>query len=107
MNAAQAFIAFLRCEATQAEKRAKSLRATAATIEANSRDGRMHAVVRVALSNDSLNLISRIIWLCDLIQPVERRESTRNPKGHRRPTLFSFMVGPVRGRDVQCARSID
>jgi len=35
MNSAQAFIAFLRCEATQAEERAKSLRATAATIEAN------------------------------------------------------------------------
>ena len=32
---AQAFIAFLRCEATQAEERAKSLRATAAAIEAN------------------------------------------------------------------------
>ena len=39
MNAAQAFIAFLRCEATQAEERAKSLRATAATIEANSVEG--------------------------------------------------------------------
>ena len=32
---AQAFIAFLHCEATQAEERAKSLRATAAAIEAN------------------------------------------------------------------------
>ena len=40
MNAAQAFIAFLRCEATQAEERAKSLRATAATIEANSVEGK-------------------------------------------------------------------
>ena len=39
MNAAQAFIAFLRCEANQAEERAKSLRATAATIEANSAEG--------------------------------------------------------------------
>ena len=35
MNAAQAFIAFLKCEATNAEERAKSLRATAAAIEAN------------------------------------------------------------------------
>jgi hypothetical protein len=34
-GAAQAFIAFLRCEATQADERAKSLRATAAAIEAN------------------------------------------------------------------------
>lgn len=32
---AQAFIAFLRCEATQAEERGKALRATAAAIEAN------------------------------------------------------------------------
>lgn len=37
--AAQAFIAFLRCEAQQAEERAKSLRATAATIEANNLGG--------------------------------------------------------------------
>ena len=36
---AQAFIAFLRCEAIQAEERAKSLRATAAAIEANNLDG--------------------------------------------------------------------
>lgn len=36
MNGAQAFIAFLRCEANQAEERARSLRATATTIEANS-----------------------------------------------------------------------
>ena len=39
LNAAQALIAFLHCEATQAEQRAKSLRATAATIEANSNEG--------------------------------------------------------------------
>mmetsp|Transcript_21458 Transcript_21458/g.25893 ORF Transcript_21458/g.25893 Transcript_21458/m.25893 type:complete len:178 (-) Transcript_21458:65-598(-) len=32
---AQAFIAFLRCEANQAEERGKALRATAAAIEAN------------------------------------------------------------------------
>jgi hypothetical protein len=38
-GAAQAFIAFLRCEATQAEERAKSLRATAAAIEANNLEG--------------------------------------------------------------------
>lgn len=38
-DAAQAFIAFLRCEATQAEERAKSLRATAAAIEANNLKG--------------------------------------------------------------------
>ena len=37
--AVQAFIAFLRCEAQQAEERAKSLRTTAATIEANSLEG--------------------------------------------------------------------
>jgi hypothetical protein len=35
MNAAQAFIAYLRCEARQAEERAKSLRATAAAIQSN------------------------------------------------------------------------
>eukprot|EP00536_Pseudo-nitzschia_multiseries_P001725 jgi/Psemu1/300952/fgenesh1_kg.22_\ len=35
-DVAKAFISFLRCEAQQAEDRAKSLRATAATIEANS-----------------------------------------------------------------------
>lgn len=39
MNAAQAFIAFLRCEANQAEERGKQLRATAAAIEANSTEG--------------------------------------------------------------------
>ena len=39
-GAAQAFIAFLRCEAKQSEERAKSLRATAATIEANNVDGK-------------------------------------------------------------------
>ncbi len=38
--AVQAFIAFLRCEAQQAEERAKSLRATAAAIEANTLEGR-------------------------------------------------------------------
>lgn len=38
--ATHAFIAFLRCEAQQAEERAKSLRATAATIEANSLEGK-------------------------------------------------------------------
>ena len=38
-GAAQAFIAFLRCEATQSEERAKSLRATAAAIEANNLEG--------------------------------------------------------------------
>lgn len=38
-NAAQAFIAFLRCEATQAYERAKNLRATAAAIEANNIEG--------------------------------------------------------------------
>jgi hypothetical protein len=38
-GAAQAFIAFLRCEAIQAEERAKSLRATAAAIEANNLEG--------------------------------------------------------------------
>lgn len=37
--AAQAFIAFLRCEAQQAEDRAKSLRNTAAAIEANTLEG--------------------------------------------------------------------
>lgn len=37
--AAQAFIAFLRCEAQQAEDRAKSLRTTAAAIEANNLEG--------------------------------------------------------------------
>lgn len=37
MNAAQAFIAFLLTEAKQAEERAKSLRATANSIEANER----------------------------------------------------------------------
>lgn len=36
MNAAiQAWISYLRCEANAAEERAKSLRATAAVIEAN------------------------------------------------------------------------
>ncbi|CAB9499623.1 expressed unknown protein [Seminavis robusta] len=40
MESAQAFIAFLRCEAKQAEERAKSLRATALIIEANSQEGR-------------------------------------------------------------------
>ena len=34
-SAAHAFIAFLKCEANNAEERAKSLRATAAVIEAN------------------------------------------------------------------------
>jgi hypothetical protein len=38
-NAAQAFIAFLRCEAIQSEERARSLRATAAAIEANNLEG--------------------------------------------------------------------
>jgi hypothetical protein len=36
---AQAFIAFLRTEAQQAEDRARSLRATAAAIEANAYNG--------------------------------------------------------------------
>lgn len=40
MNAAQAFIAFLRVEATNAEDRARSLRATAASIEANAHEGK-------------------------------------------------------------------
>ena len=34
-SSVQAFIAFLKTEAQQAEERARSLRATAATIEAN------------------------------------------------------------------------
>ena len=38
-SAAQAFIAFLRCEATQSDERARSLRATAAAIEANNLEG--------------------------------------------------------------------
>jgi len=44
MNAAQAFIAFLKCEASQAEERAKSLRATAAAIEANAHGGKMNRI---------------------------------------------------------------
>ena len=39
MEVAQAFIAFLNCEAQQAEARARSLRATAASIEAHSAEG--------------------------------------------------------------------
>ena len=38
-DAAKAFISFLRCEAKQAEDRARSLRATAAIIEANNLEG--------------------------------------------------------------------
>ena len=34
-DAARAFVSFLLCEAKQAEDKARSLRATAATIEAN------------------------------------------------------------------------
>ena len=44
MNAAQAFIAFLKCEATQAEERAQQLRATAAAIEANAHEGKMKCI---------------------------------------------------------------
>ena len=51
MNAAQAFIAFLHCEATQAEERAKSLRATAATIEANSNEGQYTQKDEASFSN--------------------------------------------------------
>lgn len=40
-DAARAFISFLLCEAKQAEERAKSLRATAATIEAKNFEGEM------------------------------------------------------------------
>jgi hypothetical protein len=39
-NAAQAFIAFLRVEASSSEDRARSLRATAAAIEANAHEGK-------------------------------------------------------------------
>ena len=45
-GAAQAFIAFLRCEAIQSEERAKSLRATAAAIEANNLEGRCFPFIR-------------------------------------------------------------
>ena len=37
-SSVHAFIAFLNCEASQAEERAKSLRNTAAVIEANNKD---------------------------------------------------------------------
>ena len=38
-DAAKAFVSFLRCEAKQAEDRARSLRSTAAIIEANNLEG--------------------------------------------------------------------
>jgi hypothetical protein len=49
-GAAQAFIAFLRCEAAQAEGRAKSLRATAAAIESNNLGGESQRSLHCPLS---------------------------------------------------------
>ena len=58
-GAAQAFIAFLRCEATQSEERAKSLRATAAAIEANNLEGVCASKVRTSCDRLSLESVSR------------------------------------------------
>jgi hypothetical protein len=63
---AQAFIAFLRAEAIQAEERARHLRATAAAIEANSPyDGMMWGCwvhTFSAVSHTNLFVISRHRW---------------------------------------------
>jgi hypothetical protein len=47
MNASQAFIAYLRVEASSAEERAKKLRATAAAIEANAHEGKTQRVMYI------------------------------------------------------------
>jgi hypothetical protein len=63
---AQAFIAFLRCEAKASEERAASLRATAATIETNATDGKFvflaHSTDRVQSSRTS-SLVAIQYWI--------------------------------------------
>ena len=54
-DAARAFISLLLCEAKQAEDRARSLRATAATIEAKNIEGESRKFLYLVLVSYAVN----------------------------------------------------
>jgi hypothetical protein len=88
MNAAiQAWIAYLRCEAAQAEERAKSLRATAAVIEANngSADGKRIHVTAVTML---LNSDRRLLLYLQGSKRKRKRDSSKPKRAHTAYTLF-------------------
>ncbi len=61
-DAPRAFISFLLCEAKQAEERARSLRATAATIEAKNIEGEKRIYNLVIVVSDQIEATGQILY---------------------------------------------
>jgi hypothetical protein len=93
-NAAQAFIAFLRVEASSSEDRARSLRATAAAIEANAHEGKSSRgrecyFVAPKLSSCLIPIIIlRLHQSCVARGRRKRKRETKPKKAHTAYTLY-------------------
>jgi hypothetical protein len=88
-SAAQAFIAFLRCEATQSDERARSLRATAAAIEANNLEGACRLAEVLCICHIQSHFFG--IFLIPALGRKRKRKrdaATKPKKAHSAYTLF-------------------